>query len=110
VISILVTVGALYALWVLFLASMALIRARQAGTITATASVLGVPVILLTAAVDVAVNWTIGTLLFLDRPQELTLSQRLKRLCKEGGWRGRLACFVCRTLLDQFDPSGKHCT
>lgn len=105
----LATAGALYALWVLFIASMALIRSRQAGTMTPTAAILGVPVLLATATIDVVINLTIGTLLFLDKPREATLSQRMGRLCKEGGWRGKVACWTCRNLLDQFDPTGAHC-
>jgi hypothetical protein len=104
-----VALAALYAMWVLFLASMTLIRARQAGTMTRTASILGTPIILITVIIDVVINLTIGTLLFLERPQEPTLSQRLGRLCRTGNWRGKLACWICTQLLDQFDPSGQHC-
>ncbi len=104
-----ITVISLYGLWILFLASMNLIRARQDGTLSSAASMLGTPVMVVTILLDVALNLVVGTILFLDRPREATLSQRLSRLCKEGGWRGRLSCWICTNLLDQFDPSGKHC-
>lgn len=101
--------AAFYGLWLLFLASMNLERARQAGTLSRPARALGIPVVLLTAAVDVVVNLTLGTVLLLDRPRELTLSQRLSRLLAAPGWRSVVAAFVCTQLLDAFDPSGKHC-
>src|SRR3990167_5408111 len=44
-------------------------------------------------------------------PREFTLTSMLKRLQKTdaGKWRGRTAAWLCESLLNQFDPRGKHC-
>jgi hypothetical protein len=107
---VLLTLGSLYALWALYLAAMALDRARRAGALSLPAKVLGYPLALFAFAFDVAVNLTLGTLLLLDRPREWTLSERLTRLGNgPAGWRRGLARFVCTRLLDTFDPTGRHC-
>lgn len=107
--ALLFALATLYALWALFLSATALDRARRAGTLSAPAKVLGLPLIVGTAVIDVAVNWVLGTLVLLDRPREWTLSQRLARLSTTGGWRAAVAKWICSNLLDAFDPTGDHC-
>jgi hypothetical protein len=102
------TLGALYALWVLFLAVMNLDRANQAGTLGNFALFLGFPLFLVAWALDVAINQTVGTVLFLDVPREWTLSERLERLKVSTDWRGAWADVVLRRLLAPFDTSGRH--
>ena len=61
---------------------------------------------------DLAYTLTVGTLLFLDPPRELTFTARLKRYRRGGGYavfQLRLADWFCETLLNPYDPSGKHC-
>lgn len=53
-------------------------------------------------------NATVGTVLFLSLPREVSFCARLHRHTEEGGWRGNLAAVICRYLLDPFDPNG-HC-
>lgn len=104
------TVGALYALWALYLAIMALQRAHQAGQLRGVAKWAAVPVVLAGYLLDVAVNLTICSGLFLEGPRELLVTDRLQRHIRTGqGWRQRLARWVCAQLLDQFDPAGTHC-
>lgn len=57
---------------------------------------------------DVALN-VVASILLLDIPLEVTLSQKLSRLNDTGGWRGDVARWVCAELLDPFDPRGRHC-
>jgi hypothetical protein len=61
--------------------------------------------------VDFLFRITFGTVMFLDLPDRDTLL--FTGLCKahknEETWRGRLARFWCRTYLNPFDPSGRHC-
>jgi len=60
-------------------------------------------------ALDLAVN-VMASLLFLDPPREVLLTARLKRYRVRGGWRGTLAGWVCRHLLNPFDPDPDgHC-
>jgi len=98
----------LVVLWVLYLASMNLMRAKAAGTISKTATVLGYPVVGAGLALDFVFNLTIFSILFVDPPQEKTITVRLRRLAGDDGWRGRFARWFARELLDPFDPSGKH--
>ena len=61
---------------------------------------------------DMAYQLTWGTILFLDFPRELTFTARLKRYRQGGGYavfQRRFAGWFCETLLNPYDPSGKHC-
>lgn len=59
---------------------------------------------------DVLVNLAFGTMIFLEPPQEFLLTSRLKRLKLHGNrWQKKAASWICEHLLNQFDPTGKHC-
>lgn len=88
---------------------MNLKRAKDNGVITKTALNLGMPILIIGYLIDIAVNIVVFTMLFFEPPSELTCTDRLGRLANDGGWRGKLANWFCRNLLDVFDPSGKHC-
>lgn len=104
------TLLSLYVLWLLYLANMNLERAKKAGTIRPFALYAGYyPTLVVGGLLDIAVNVVIGSIVFLERPQELLLTKRLSRLIKTDGWRSKLALWVCKTLLDPFDPEGRHC-
>jgi hypothetical protein len=60
------------------------------------------------------------SIICLDPPHELFLTQRLSRYLKEYGrapvalhgvekWRFDVAVYICHNLLDPFAPNGKHC-
>lgn len=104
-------IGAFYFLWMLYLAVMSLRRARRAGDLTPVAFALGVPLLLIGGALDILLNYTVVSLLFLEWPpfREWTISARLTRYVHAAGWRGRVARWVCQHLLDTFDPTGAHC-
>ena len=105
----LLAIGSVYALWVLYLASMNLIRARDAGLLPRAAYVLGLPIVAAGVLLDALVNVTVCTLLFAELPREWLVTERVTRLERSGGWRQVVASWVCHNLLDNFDPSGKHC-
>lgn len=100
----------IYALWIFFLAVMALKRARDSGTLSTPALVMGMPVLWMGLLVDAFVQVTVASLVFLELPRELTVTARLTRL-KKGPvtWRQRFAAWCCAHLLNAFDPSGNHC-
>lgn len=102
--------AAMYALWLFYLAIMNLKRAKDAGTMTKAALVFALPIAIVGYILDVVVNVTIGTVLFLDLPREVTLSSRMSRLYEPGStaWRSRLAEWFARNLLNTYDPSGQH--
>lgn len=99
----------------LYLAVMALRRAKGEGRLGLAPSVLGLPIVLVGLAVDVALNLVLASIVLLEPPRlagpvpEWLLTTRLKRLVRTTGWRARVARWICAHLLDAFDPSGCHC-
>ena len=95
--------------WFSYIAVMKLKeQRRQLGPIAKVFAYIGLGLALVKDAVLVL----IFSVLLLTVPRELTLTAMLKRLqitYAEGGWRGVAAAWVCAKLLNQFDPSGKHC-
>lgn len=106
--AVLTGLAATYALWIFYLAVMALKRARDAGQLSPLAYVLGVPVLKVGLVLDVLVNVFVLTLVLLEWPREWLVTTRLKRHNRQGaGWRKAFAAW-CEQLLDPFDPSGDH--
>ena len=104
------TLLALYVLWLFYLAVMNLYRAKKAKTISWPALMLGYPILIIGALLDLLVNVLIMSLVFLEPPRELLVTQRLARHIKTAkGWRAKLAYLICHHLLNAFDPSGDHC-
>lgn len=104
------SVVSLYALWVFYLAVMNLKRAHDAGTLSKLTLALGMPLLFVGLLIDLVVNVLVATVVMLELPRELTVSERMSRLVKrDTGWRGKGACWFCAKFLDLFDPSGKHC-
>jgi hypothetical protein len=100
--------AASYALWILFMAVMNLKRVRDMGKLGTLSKVFGYPVLVVGYALDVLVNVTLMTVLFLEIPRETTVTARLKRHNRTGsGWRQRLAAWF-EPLIDPYDPSGDH--
>ena len=58
------------------------------------------------AVVDLLVNLSWFTVLFLDLPKELLLTNRIERLKSDRGWRGAIAWKLC-DLLNYFIKD--HC-
>src|SRR5437899_211172 len=100
----------MYMLWLFYLAVMSLQRARDTGTLSKPAYILGLPIFFLGWAIDFVANMIPASFLFLEFPEELLVTARLRKHVQEkDGWRKTLALFLCKNLLDTFDPSGSHC-
>lgn len=98
-----------YITWLFYLAVMNLKRAKDAGTLSKVALVMGYPILLVGLVLDALLNVTVMTVLFLEPPREWLVTARLKRHAEVfGPWRGDLARWFAKHLLDVFDPSGKH--
>ena len=100
------------ATWVFYLAAMSL--QPHLKTMRPFAKVHGYAVFLVAVLLDALLHFVVGTVLFLDTPArgELLLTKRLKRYhgpAYVGSWRAKLADWICKNLLDIFDPNGKHC-
>jgi len=93
--------------WILYLAVMSLATHRKEMGLVVKAHAL----LLLAVAypLDLVLNVVVGSVVFLSPPLEFTFTGRLKRHQREGGWRGSLAAWVCKNLLNAFDPDGHHC-
>jgi hypothetical protein len=97
-----------YVLWILYLAVMNLKRARDMGKLSKTAKFLGTPVLFVGYILDAILNILVMTIILLEFPQELTVSERLKRHNRYStGWRKSVALWF-EPLLDPYDPSGDH--
>ena len=100
---------AFWGLWVLFLAVMNLGQAKAEGKLRGFALYAGYTVLAVGLLVDLVVQVLVATVMWLEFPRELTVSERVARLCKHGtGWRQRLALWFRKTLLAPFDRSGGH--
>lgn len=99
----------LYVGWVLYLAVMALYRAKREGTLTAWTKALGYPVLGVGLVLDAVLNALVLSVVFLEPPRELLMTTRLKRHARAGTrpW-SRHAVKWFRQFVDPFDPKGTH--
>lgn len=100
----------LYAFWVTYIGVMGIYRAYLDKRLSYVLMVLLSPFVLAGLLMDILANIFIASFVFLEAPQEWLVTQRLTRYLKEDrGWRSMLAGKICVSLLDVFDPTGKHC-
>lgn len=108
--SLLGAVALLYGLWVFYIAWTHLEKAEEEGKLSTFSLALGKPVKYVGLAIDVAVNLTIVSLLYMDFPREWLVTTRMVRYLKgKDGWRKKTTQWACTHLLDAFDIEGKHC-
>jgi len=95
--------------WVFYLAVMNLARNKE--RLTPVNKVFAYPMLWVGLVADMLFNFTVGSLMFLEVPQELLMTTRLKRHLRDHkkDWRDRNANWFCYHFLDAFDSSGKHC-
>lgn len=96
-------------LWVMYLAVMALQRARDAGVLSPFATRAGQALLAVGTVWDALCNLLPVTVIFVEWPREATVSARLRRLVQSPpGWRRRLAVWYAVVLLNPFSPGGPH--
>lgn len=91
--------------WVFYLAIMNLKAVRH--DLHPVAKANAYVLLVIGYVLDVALNITVGTVIYLDLPREPLFTGRLQRLKQKGGWRGDMARWMCEHLLNQFDVG--HC-
>jgi len=93
---------------VFYLAVMNLKRNREA--LTPIVKVFAYPILAVGLVLDMIFNFTIGTLMFLEIPQEWLMTARLNRhlLDRHNDWRDKVADWFAKNFLDPFDPKGTH--
>jgi len=96
--------------WIFYLAIMNLKKEKK--NLRLGAKILGYPMLILGFFLDVMFNIIVGSIMFLEFPRikELLFTARVSRHNDSPTWRGNVARWFCTHLLDQFDPSGKHCS
>ena len=107
--TILSIVFSAWVLWVIYTAMMRLKQVREAGKLTLAMKVLGYPVLFFGLFIDFLLNAIPGSIIFLEFPREMTLSERLWRHSQEStGYKQKVAELIRVNLLDAIDPSGVH--
>lgn len=100
----------LWAFWGLYVLVMGLYRAHLQKRLSRATYAMGAPFLLIGLAVDLFMNVTVASVVFVQPPRQFLVTARLASHVKEGsGWRYKIANWVCNNLLDVFDPSGNHC-
>jgi len=94
--------------WTLFVAVMHLKRVRDKWGLTMAQKIFGYPALFIGYSLDVALNLTVFSIVFVDFPVELTVSARLERYIGDKDWREDLAVWIREDLLADFDPDGSH--
>lgn len=103
----------LWMFWYLYVLVMGFYRAWLANRLTRTATVLAFPALVIGWVTDWLANWTLASLLFWQwpqRPRELVTDRLTRYIATPSGWRAAPAKWVCESLLDYFDPNGRHCS
>jgi hypothetical protein len=95
--------------WALF-ANLMRIRDRHlAGKASTGTKIIGYAILIVGYPIDIIYNLTYGTIMFWSMPRkgEWTLTARMQRLVHRHDWRGSIARFICRYLVEPWDPG--HC-
>ena len=101
---------ALWAFWLLYVFTMGLYRAKLQRRLKGLSLLLAAPFVAIAFVLDFLAQHTVFTIVFVEWPQELLVTGRLRRYLRgPDTWRRRWASYLCHHLLDQFDPTGGHC-
>ena len=100
----------LWALWVLYIAMMNIKRVATTQTMPWRVRALVYPTMAVFEIVEFVANVVVLTVLFVDWPKEIRVSDRLRRYWSNPyryGWRLHVVKFL-KPMLDPFDPAGTH--
>ena len=110
--TIALTLAALWVFWLLYVFTMGLYRAFLMGRLKGLSLVMCSPVVAFAFAVDLVMQFTVFSIVFAEVPRDWLVTHRLRRYMRElppEHWRRRWADYLCKHLLDPFDPTGAHC-
>ena len=110
----------MYLVWAVYVMVMNMIRVKD--NMPFASKCLAYPLAIVGVVLDMLLNIVVGTILFLDLPkiQHLLLTARLQEYIDDYNkltepatglrrWRHKAALWICKDLLDPFDPRGFHC-
>lgn len=96
--------------WALYVFTMGLYRSFLAGRLRGLPLLLASPFVIVAFVLDFLFQVTVFTVVFWDRPRHWLVTHRLRAYMRgRNTWRRRLADYLCKHLLDPFDPTGAHC-
>ena len=98
----------LYLFFIMYVASMGMIRANAESKLNGLLWVLCLPFVAVSMVLDLINNLVILTLLFAELPRELLVTSRLKRHATQYTLRGKLARWIGTNILNPFDHTGDH--
>jgi len=98
----------LYLFFIMYVASMAIIRAHAEKKLNGLLWVLCLPFVAISILLDFINNLIVFTLLFAELPREWLVTERLKRHVKQHTIRGKVARYIGNVILDPFDHTGAH--
>lgn len=98
----------LYIFFIMYVASMAMVRAHKEKKLNPVLWALCVPFIIVALLVDALNNILVFSILFFELPRELLVTERLRRHVGEDSIRGKMARWFGVYLLNPFDPTGDH--
>lgn len=99
----------LYLFFIMYVASMAMIRAHSERKLNGLLWVLCFPFVAISIVLDFINNVLLFSILFAELPKEWLVTARLKRHINKSGYRGWLSRYICHHILSPFDPTGDHC-
>lgn len=100
----------LWSLWILYVAMMNIDRSMADKPLPWQAKLIVYPTVGVFNVVEFVANVLVCTLIFLDLPREITVSDRLRRYYinpERYGWRLVIVNFI-KPMLDPFDHKGPH--
>ena len=102
------TVGFIFECYILYLAVMNFKAQRH--VLHWVVKVMAVIILAVGYVLDLILTMVVGTVVFLSLPKwnEWTFTARLKRHRADGGWRGKVAAWICEEMLNPFVVGG-HC-
>lgn len=101
-------------LWLLYIPAATLVNKHKEDRFVGLLQFLVFFFVSIFYVLDVLFNYTYACILFMDKPRgdDWTLTARLKYYLHtppwESGWRGRLASFMCRYMIEPWDFG--HCS
>ena len=110
--TIALTLAALWVFWLLYVFTMGLYRAFLMGRLKGLSLLMCAPVVAVAFLVDLLMQFTVFAIVFAEAPRDWLVTHRLRRYMRElppEHWRRRWADYLCKHLLDPFDPTGAHC-
>lgn len=103
------TIAYLWIFWGIYVLVMGIYRAHLAKKLNKLTLTLSIPYVVVGYLIDIISNLTIASIIFLEFPRELLVTDRLIRLKQKSGWRAKVANWICYNVLDPFDPNGDNC-